>query len=661
MADPASMRIGILLDHPSPHMTALLDALCAQEGCAAHVTYLDRASPGRNWGAPVAGLPHRFVRGFNWPGGVRLNPGICHILKTTKVDVWVLYTCYTSPTTLLAAWWLRRHGIPWVYVNEPPQPRDALLTSFRQPIVSFVLKRAWGVAGTGRRAEEMYRDILPDTKLTESVPYYIDLDSFYSIPPIAPLADHEPVYFVSSCQMIARKGLDVLLHACKLLPNDGWMLTLAGDGPLRANLERDFAQRWDQSQVRFIGQVPYEDRASVFAGKHVFVFPSRWDGWGMVVPEALAAGLPVISSDAVISAHEFINNGENGFITPSGNAQAFAKRMAFFIENRSAIPRMGLAARQSLESYRPDIGGRKLVTFLQALDGRNRTKRNGDQVCYANLVEPHAWERLTLAPNVSGRLRLTARQTTKNLFISTALKVKPKKKPHGDRILVYHLVLPEDRKRFEEHLKFLSDHFTLCTVAELLTDRNWHTEADRYRAAISFDDGFRILMADCLEIFQKHRVRATYYVPTGFVQLSTSPELAAQYSLRAHHYNLPLEPMQKEDLRLLTDLGHEVGSHGQSHIKLSFLSQQAAHRELTLSMRQIEEWTGSSPAGFAYPYGDLSSSLGQPAEWVRGAGYRYAVTLRRGPITTQTDRFQIPRDHVEGNWRLSDLRYFLFS
>jgi peptidoglycan/xylan/chitin deacetylase (PgdA/CDA1 family) len=119
--------------------------------------------------------------------------------------------------------------------------------------------------------------------------------------------------------------------------------------------------------------------------------------------------------------------------------------------------------------------------------------------------------------------------------------------------------------------------------------------------------------------------------------------------------------MRKEDLRLLTDLGHEVGSHGQSHIGLALLSQQAAQRELTLSMKQIEEWTGKIPAGFAYPYGDLSSSLGEPFEWVRAASYRYAVTLKRGCITKQSDLFQIPRDHVEGNWRLEDLKYFLLS
>lgn len=661
IADAASMRIGILLDHPSPHMAALLDALSAREDCAAYVIYLDRAAPGRSWGAPVAELPHQFVSGLNWPGGVRLNPGICHILKTTKVDIWVLYTCYNSPTTLLASWWLDRNRIPWVYVNEPPQPRGSLLTALKRPILSFVLTRAWGAVGTGKRAEQMYRDILPDNKPTESVPYYIDLGSFCNLPLCPPLVDHEPVQFVTSCQMIRRKGLDVLLHACKLLPADGWALTLAGDGPLRASLQRDFSRHWDQSRVRFIGQIPYENRASVFAGKHVFVFPSRWDGWGMVVPEALAAGVPVISSDAVISAHDFIRNGDNGFIIPSEDAQALAKHMAFFIENRAAIPSMRLAARKSVESYRPDIGARKLLTFLHILQKMNLTAKRMDRVSPEHDVEPPTWVGLTRSPNLAGRFRLTTRRIAKNTVIRTALAVRPRKIPHGDRILVYHLVLPEDRKRFEEHLKFLTDHFALCTVAELLAEQRADTQSDRYRAAISFDDGFRILMGDCLELCQRHGVRATYYVPTGFVQLSASPELAARYSLRAHYYTVPLEPMQKEDLKLLTDLGHEIGSHGYSHMRLSFLSRQAAHRELNLSMRQIGEWTGKIPAGFAYPYGDSGSSVGQPSEWVRAADYRYAVTLRRGLITGQADRFQIPRDHVEGNWRLSDLRYFLFS
>jgi peptidoglycan/xylan/chitin deacetylase (PgdA/CDA1 family) len=143
--------------------------------------------------------------------------------------------------------------------------------------------------------------------------------------------------------------------------------------------------------------------------------------------------------------------------------------------------------------------------------------------------------------------------------------------------------------------------------------------------------------------------------------LSDSPELAAQYSLRAHYYNLPLEPMQQEDLKLLTDLGHEIGSHGCSHMHLSFLSRRTAHHELTLSLRQIADWTGKSPVGFAYPYGDTASSLGHPPDWVRDADYQYAVTLRRGTITETSDRFLIPRDHVEGNWRLSDLRYFLLT
>ena len=88
---------------------------------------------------------------------------------------------------------------------------------------------------------------------------------------------------------------------------------------------------------------------------------------------------------------------------------------------------------------------------------------------------------LTSPPRLPRRVRLTARRAAKNLVISTALKARPRTGPSGDRILAYHLVLPEDRKRFEEHLKFLSDHFKLCTVTELLALRNLSVESGQYQ------------------------------------------------------------------------------------------------------------------------------------------------------------------------------------
>ena len=243
------------------------------------------------------------------------------------------------------------------------------------PLLSFVLERASAVVGMGRQAQAIYHSMLKHPKHTGSVPYYIELDGLDRLPlPEAP-SKGQPVRFVSSGQMIRRKGFDILFKACELLPQDGWSLTLAGDGPLRHRLEQQFFSRWDSNQITFVGQVAYEDRASVFAGQHVFVFPSRWDGWGMVVPEALAAGLPVVATDQVISAHEFVRDGINGFIVPANDPRALAEKMAFFIEHPELIRYHGLrGARQALEEYKPAIGAEKLVNLLLEVFARSAQK-----------------------------------------------------------------------------------------------------------------------------------------------------------------------------------------------------------------------------------------------------------------------------------------------
>lgn len=137
--------------------------------------------------------------------------------------------------------------------------------------------------------------------------------------------------------------------------------------------------------------------------------------------------------------------------------------------------------------------------------------------------------------------------------------------------------------------------------------------------------------------------------------------MAARFSLKAHYYNFALEPMRPEDLQMLVRLGHEVGSHGISHIGISSMSRQRATRELEWSAQRIRQWTGMNPAGFAYPNGHSASVLGDPIQWIRHAGYTYGLTLRRGKVQASSNPFLLPREHAEGNWSVRDLRFFLMK
>src|SRR5262249_25883407 len=157
----------------------------------------------------------------------------------------------------------------------------------------------------------------------------------------------------------------------------GWTLMLAGDGPLRTKLEQSFRYHWGPDQVCFLGDIPYSKRAAVFEGQHVFVFPSRWDGWGMAPVEAMAAGLPVISTDQVMSMREFLRDGENGYLVATEDPTGLADRMCRFLLHPERIPVMGRVARAALTGYQPDVGAGRLVDFLVGLDlieGRAATR-----------------------------------------------------------------------------------------------------------------------------------------------------------------------------------------------------------------------------------------------------------------------------------------------
>ena len=655
---PVPLRIGLIMDHPSPHMNALLKAVADREDCTLEVLYCGRSDSERSWGSDAGLIPHQFVAGFTGPLGIRFNPGILRTMNRMHVDIWVVNTVYGSLTTWMAVWWLHFYRKPWVYMNEPVRPRSTFSAFLKELPLGFILNRTHGIIGTGKAAVDQYQRRMHKDCVYESVPYFIDLSDFLNLPYPAPPLEGHALQFVTSCQMIKRKGIDCMLRACELLPHSGWHLTLVGEGPLKTGLEREFASLIQGGKVSFSGAVPYLHRASAFINRHVFLFPSRWDGWGMVLPEALASGLPVISTDQVMSAHEFIHDGENGFIVPSDNPQALADKMLWFLQNIESYSRLSQASRKSIENYKPDSGAETFITYLKRLSANYSSAYHKTHSLLPS--NQTSWRTLNTPELPYEKTKNQLRSFAKDAFIRMSLASRRPGKAKGNLIIAYHLVLKEDRENFEDHLKFFNDHFRLSPLRDLLPAPS-SGDLDNFKLAITFDDGFRILMQDCLELLNKYGITATFYVPAAFVNSRPQNGKSAEFSMRSFCYKSPMAPMSPEDLKQLTLLGHEIGSHGMFHTGTQAMTPESAERELTISRSMIAHWTGTAPEGYAYPYGGAVSSLGNPEDWLRKAGYSYGVTLIRGSVDPATNPYVLPRHHLEGNWPVRNLRYFLLK
>jgi glycosyltransferase involved in cell wall biosynthesis len=167
----------------------------------------------------------------------------------------------------------------------------------------------WGI---GDWAVEAWRAEFGDDRHYFNIPYFSDLSRFSRPPETKRTPGVRTILF--SGALIHRKGVDLLARAFVRVARDAphLRLELLGSGGLKSRVESEVEACADQ--VRFLGFKHWSELPAVYHSADVLCAPSRYDGWGMIVPEGLAAGLPVISTDCTGAAIELIENGVNGWI-----------------------------------------------------------------------------------------------------------------------------------------------------------------------------------------------------------------------------------------------------------------------------------------------------------------------------------------------------------
>lgn len=168
----------------------------------------------------------------------------------------------------------------------------------------------------------------------------------YGAPPICQSATAEysrgscaPTSFLWAGTFSVRKGAHYLLSAWeKLNPGKAAKLQILGAMGLPEALLRNIPE-----SISMSGTVPRSELYSIYQQADVLVFPTLCDGFGMVVTEAFAHGLPVITTDRA-GAADLVEHGVNGLIVPAGDADAIAEVMDWCITHPTELKQMRKAA-----------------------------------------------------------------------------------------------------------------------------------------------------------------------------------------------------------------------------------------------------------------------------------------------------------------------------
>ncbi|NEO14782.1 MULTISPECIES: glycosyltransferase family 4 protein [unclassified Moorena] len=265
-------------------------------------------------------------------------------IKSLHPDVVISFLDQINILTLLA---LVKTNYP-VLVSEQNDPRKSSSGKMWDRLRHITYSFADKVVSVGDGVNQ-YFDWLPETKRAV---IYNPLASINSRPSMDKLletkgADLTKKWIVAIGRLTHQKGFDILLSAFKKHAghHPDWQLIILGEGELRPELENLRDQLGLTDNVIFPGVV--RNPFSVLKRSELFVLSSRFEGLPGVLVEALACGLPVVSTDCPSGPREVIRDGVNGILVPSENRLALATALERLISNEEE--------RKRLASYAPKI------------------------------------------------------------------------------------------------------------------------------------------------------------------------------------------------------------------------------------------------------------------------------------------------------------------
>ena len=272
------------------------------------------------------------------------------------------------------------NNVRWCHWSEMPGVRLAGVLGYRMPLFRLLnplmLTLKWGEGrnigkyalvafGQGVLAERAFRTMgVPREKTAEL--YYAP----EALEPMAPSGQVEAFskgrrVFLSVGALCRRKGVDVLLKAFSRTGAQDWCLVFCGldksDGKYQVLAKR----LGIMDRVLFMGAYPVERISEVYAASDVFILPSRFDGWGVVLNEAASLGLPLIGTDLCGASGHVIQENSNGYRVRAGSEKSLQQAMRRFVENPDLISRFGAVSKDLFfREFTPRRNVKRLVDAL---------------------------------------------------------------------------------------------------------------------------------------------------------------------------------------------------------------------------------------------------------------------------------------------------------
>ncbi|SNS74198.1 Glycosyltransferase involved in cell wall bisynthesis [Noviherbaspirillum humi] len=342
------LRVALVSNELPPYRIPFFEALGKVSGIVFQAILCSQREPNRHWELPRLGFDHVFLKERVTERNGRYihnNPDVIAALRRFRPGV--IVTGGFNPTHLYAFAYAAMKGVPHVPWTDGTLVSEQRLHKLHRSIRKFVYQRSAAFiasSDSGIRLFESYG--IAEDRCYKSC---LCVDNGHFAPPPGVKKQYD-FLFCGRIEPVKNPlfALEVALKTARQLGRRVSMLVV-GTGAQEEELRRAAAACSDQVKVDYQGFTAHENLPSIYHSARIFMLPSLWEPWGVVVNEACASGVPVIVSPHA-GANELVDQGRNGYIEAL-DASAWARRCTQLLSNSDEWQSFSQAALRRVSEY----------------------------------------------------------------------------------------------------------------------------------------------------------------------------------------------------------------------------------------------------------------------------------------------------------------------
>ena len=368
----SNMKIVALTSVSSPYIVARYSAFAIKfPANSLYLIELGRTSTTYQWQLVELAVPYERVVLSEQPAEFQSTLSLSTIVlkALNQIQPDLVVTCgYGVRGMLVPLFWSLLHRKPAILLSDSKED-DAPRSGWREALKSWIAQRyqAALVAGQPQKRYLIKLGMAPEAIfLGYDV---VDNEAFHpdkikSLP--APL---EQRYFLAINRFIPKKNLLFLISSYatyyQAAGAEAWHLVLCGDGQLRPQIEQQITELGLKDLVHLPGFLQQDELLPYFAHASCFIHASLQEQWGLVVNEAMAAGLPVLVSNRCGCFEDLVIEGVNGFGFDPEDSQQLIDLMLKVSLGKVDSVKLGQAALKHIQKFSPDYFAQGLMRAVE--------------------------------------------------------------------------------------------------------------------------------------------------------------------------------------------------------------------------------------------------------------------------------------------------------